>query len=113
MGDNFRNRFIYVKEIQDLRWIDIAKKSGLNKAQISQYKNGVHEPEQEALYKLATALNVNVAWLMGADVPMEAKNYNEAAAKLMELFSLLNVSGQQAALKKVGDLTKLEQFIKK
>lgn len=71
MPDSFKNRFIEAKEIRNVRWIDIANKSGLDKASISQYKNGVHIPEQDALYKLATALNVNIEWLMGHDVPME------------------------------------------
>lgn len=71
MADSFTKRFNEAKEIRNLRWIDIATKSGLDKASISQYKNGVHIPEQEALYKLATALNVNIEWLMGYDVPMD------------------------------------------
>ena len=71
MSDSFRKRFIEAKEIRNLRWVDIANKAGLEKASISQYKNGVHIPEPDALYKLATALNVNIEWLMGHDAPME------------------------------------------
>lgn len=71
MSDTFRNRFIKAMEIRGMRQVDVAEKSGLDKAQISQYKNGKYEPMQDALYKLAKALNVNVAWLMGHDVPME------------------------------------------
>lgn len=71
MAESFTKRFNEAKEIRNLRWVDIATKSGLDKASISQYKNGVHIPEQEALYKLATALNVNIEWLMGYDVPMD------------------------------------------
>lgn len=71
MPDSFTKRFNEAKEVRNLRWVDIAMKSGLDKASISQYKNGVHIPEQEALYKLATALNVSIEWLMGYDVPMD------------------------------------------
>lgn len=68
--ETFQKRFLKAKDISGLRWIDIAKQSGLDKAQISQYKNGVHEPEQDALHRLASTFKVNVDWLMGYDVPM-------------------------------------------
>ena len=43
----------------------------LNKNDLSQYVNGKNEPGQEKLTILGLALNVNEAWLMGYDVPME------------------------------------------
>lgn len=61
----FRERFIQAKEESGLKWVDIAKRSGLDKASISQYKNGVHIPEPDALYRLAIALNVSMEWLTG------------------------------------------------
>lgn len=72
MMEVFQKRFIQAKEHSGLRWIDIANRSGLDKASISQYKNGVHTPEPDALYRLAVALNVSMEWLTGADVPMVA-----------------------------------------
>lgn len=126
MPDTFRNRFIKAKEIRNLRWIDIANKSGLDKAQISQYKNGVHEPEQYALYELAKALNVNVAWLMGHDVPMEIdqkelerkatvcelieKCYGSKAYELVELFIKLNDTGKEKAIENLSDLVQLSKY---
>ena len=46
----------------------------LGKNDLSQYVNGKVEPGQEKLYILAEALNVNEAWLMGYDVPMQDDN---------------------------------------
>ena len=43
----------------------------LNKNDLSQYVNGKTEPGQEKLSILGLTLNVNEAWLMGYDVPME------------------------------------------
>ena len=43
----------------------------LNKNDLSQYINGKTEPGQSKLSILGMALNVNEAWLMGYDVPME------------------------------------------
>ena len=63
--DTFQKRLIQAMEIRNMRQVDLARKSGLPKAQISQYQSGKYEPMQDALYKLAKALSVNVAWLMG------------------------------------------------
>ena len=62
----FQQRFLQAKENSGLKWIDIAKRSGLDKASISQYKNGVHIPEPDALYRLAVTLNVSMEWLTGS-----------------------------------------------
>lgn len=42
----------------------------MNRSDISQYVAGKTEPRQEKLMLLSEALNVDVAWLMGYDVPM-------------------------------------------
>lgn len=42
----------------------------MNKSDISQYCSGKTEPNQDKLFVLGIALNVNEAWLMGYDVPM-------------------------------------------
>lgn len=43
----------------------------MNKSDISQYVSGLVKPGQEKLFILGKALNVDEAWLMGCDVPME------------------------------------------
>ncbi|EFR42994.1 repressor LexA [Dialister micraerophilus UPII 345-E] len=52
-----------------------AKKYGvkINKSDISQYVSGKVSPGQDKLFVLGSALNVDEAWLMGYDVPMERK----------------------------------------
>ena len=49
--------------------IDLAKETGLSHGTISRYLSGLVEPRQEAIIKLATALNVSEWWLWGYDVP--------------------------------------------
>lgn len=112
-----------------MRQVDVAEKSGLDKAQISQYKNGKYEPMRDALYKLAKALNVNVAWLMGHDVPMEVdrreleqkemvcniieKCYGSKAYELVELFIKLNDTGKAKALEELSDMVQLSKYTDK
>ena len=126
MSDTFRNRFVQAMEIRGMRQVDVAEKSGLDKAQISQYKNGKYEPMQDALYKLAKALDVNVAWLMGHDVPMEIdvkelqkkssmcdlleKCYGAKAYELVELFVKLNDLGKAKVIEDVKDMIQLSKY---
>lgn len=42
----------------------------MNRSDVSQYISGKTEPRKEKLMLLSEALNVDVAWLMGYDVPM-------------------------------------------
>ena len=71
------NQIISERHIRQIDIIESAKpfseKYGvkLNKNDLSQYVNGKTEPGQEKLTILGLALNVNEAWLMGYDVPME------------------------------------------
>ena len=71
--------------IRGLRQADVVEKTGINKGALSSYLSGRYEPKQNNIFLLAQALNVNEAWLMGADVPMErAKtiNFNETPTTL-------------------------------
>ncbi len=57
--------------LRDLTQADLAKKADVNKGALSSYISGRYKPKQTNTFKLAKALNVNEAWLMGADVPMD------------------------------------------
>lgn len=66
-----------MKEALDLRGMkqaDLVEKTGIGKSSISTYLSGDYEPKQRNIYKIAKALNVNEAWLMGYDVPMERQS---------------------------------------
>ena len=124
--DTFQNRFVKAMEIRGMRQVDVANRSGLDKAQISQYKTGKYEPMQDALYKLATALNVNVSWLMGYDVPMEInrkqleqeievcdiieKCYGTGARELVRYYIRLNELGKSKIMDEIQDMLQLEKY---
>ena len=122
----FQQRFVQAMEIRGMRQVDVANRSGLDKAQISQYKTGKYEPMQDALHKLADALNVNVSWLMGYDVPMEIDRkrleqeveaceliercYGTGARELVRYFVRLNELGQKKIMDEVQDLIQLPKY---
>ena len=72
--EQFKDRLKRAMEIRNISAAELSKRSGLSKAQISQYVNGIYQAKQVALYKLSTTLDVSEAWLMGHDVPMERNN---------------------------------------
>ena len=51
--------------------VDLVRETGIDKGSISNYLSGRYEPKQEAIYKLALALDVSEMWLWGYDVPPE------------------------------------------
>ncbi len=130
MGDSFKNRLNQALEIRGMKPIELSNRTGLSKARISQYTNGVYEAKQKALYLIARALNVSEAWLMGHDVPMERLMYEknaaevelleciqvtfgEKAVQLLEQFIELNEVGKDKAIDTLIDLCMIEKYTEK
>ena len=61
-------------ELRGLKQADLIRKTGINSGAMSCYITGRYLPKQNNIYLMAKALNVDEAWLMGKDVPMERKN---------------------------------------
>lgn len=66
----FQERLNEALEKRDMKASELAKLSGVNEGAISQYRKGKYKASQPTLDKLASALNVSIPWLMGANVPM-------------------------------------------
>ena len=60
--------------IRNMKQADLVKATGIGKSSISTYISGEYEPKQKNIYKIAKALNVSEAWLMGLEVPMNRLN---------------------------------------
>ena len=59
---------------------------GINKSTISQYLSKEYEPKRDRLELFAKTLNVNEAWLIGYDVPMEiSSSSNDSLIEEYEL----------------------------
>ena len=72
MNINFVDRFAEALRIRGLKQTDISSRSGIAPGTISNYAQGKYAPKDENLRKIAAALRVNPAWLMGFDVPMSS-----------------------------------------
>ena len=61
---------------------ELADKSKVSKASISQYINGSHAPSNISSGKMAEVLGVSPVWLMGFDVPMEDERLTALEAQI-------------------------------
>ena len=95
MKDNFENRLKLALANRNMSSAELARKTNISDARISQYKKGVHFPRPNAILKMATALNIDEAWLMGYDVPM--KNGGKAAENMLSISPDFQVSPGEAA----------------
>lgn len=69
--DTFANRLNKAITLRNIKPIELSEKTGIDKSKISSYMSGRYKAKQDGVYLLAKALDVNEAWLMGLDVPME------------------------------------------
>ena len=78
--DTFANRLNSAMRIRNIKATELSEKTGISKSSLSEYINGKYEAKQDGVYLLAKALNVNEAWLMGLDVPMERTDFRYASS---------------------------------
>lgn len=71
--DSTANRIKQALHLRNMRQADLVNLTGIGKSSISTYISGEYGPKQKNIYKIAKALDVSEAWLMGLDVPMERK----------------------------------------
>jgi transcriptional regulator with XRE-family HTH domain len=70
---NASDRLREAMSIRGKTQADLVRITGLSKSTLSRYLSGGFEPKQNAVNKLAEALNVAEMWLWGYDVPMVKK----------------------------------------
>ena len=68
---DFAERLRIALEIKNMKATELSELTGINKSTISQYLSKEYEPKRDRLELFAKTLNVNEAWLIGYDVPME------------------------------------------
>ena len=66
-----KNRLNEALTLRNMTRNELAEKSGINKGTISRYLRGETIPRSLAIGRIARALDINPAWVLGYDVPME------------------------------------------
>lgn len=70
--DIFKDRLTEAMKARGIRASELALRTGLSKARISQYVNGKFIPKSDAVLLIAEALRVSELWLLGKTTDMEA-----------------------------------------
>lgn len=127
---NIENTSIRLKRIMNIKGLKQVDLLGLvkpycekynvkmNKSDISQYLSGKTKPNQDKLVILSMALNVNEAWLMGYDVPMNRVNtvnkleVTQEELTLLNNYNKLNSKGKEKLLDYSDDLTTNIKYLK-
>ena len=99
--DELKNRLTKALSIRNLKPIDLVEMTHIPKSAISQYMSGYAKPKQDRLYLISKALNINEAWLLGYDVPMEKNSTdlsnieNEYEIEIIKMLKKLNDDGKK------------------
>ena len=83
---------------------ELASKSGLAKSSVSRYLSGENVPRSIAIGKMANALNVSPAWILGYNLTMEGEEIvNVDVDKLTEENKTRLLAYYQALLDSQGE----------
>ena len=73
-------------DIKGMKQSELCKLAKVPKSSLSLYLSGAYEPKQDRVYDMARVLNVDEAWLLGYDVPMERQDkLKNSSSDKMEL----------------------------
>ena len=79
------DRLLAAFRASGLTQTELCNKTGINKGALSSYLSGRYFPKQQAIEKLAAALNVSVFYLMGFDAP-SSSSLDQADALFIEKY---------------------------
>ncbi len=108
MKENFSTRLTKALNIRNMKPIELSEKSGIPKSAISQYLSGQYKAGQKNLDILSEVLNVNQAWLMGHDVPMERNSFRFASSNGIDVEGL-----DEEDIKEINEFVKFIKSKKK
>jgi transcriptional regulator with XRE-family HTH domain len=96
-------------DIRGMKQSELCRLAKVPKSSLSLYLSGAYEPKQNRVYDIAKVLNVDEAWLMGYDVPMERRkslpdekvSLTEGEKAMLDLFRRVPEDKQQLVLQMI------------
>ena len=99
MADSFASRLQQAMDDASMTTNRLAKLVGCDHSLISKYLKGVCNAKQIYLNRLAIALNVSEAWLMGLDVEKgRVSSMTPEESELLKMYELLDGAGKARLL---------------
>ena len=127
------DRIKQLRKNNQIKQADLAKQIGVPQSTLSKYENGNLRIDADTLAKIATALGVSINNLLGIDEDSSLgtkmahyRNHNISPqhfeietnlekisiSNILNDLKLLNSIGRNEAVKRVNELTKLEEYTK-
>lgn len=97
--DNLNNRLKIALTKRNMKPVELSEKTKIPKSSISQYMSGYAKPNGERIYLISAVLDVNEAWLLGFDVPMERKS-----ADMADRFPSPNITEDYTTFPVIGEI---------
>ena len=107
--DTFSNRLNTAMRIRNIKPVELSEKTGIDKSKISSYMSGRYKAKQDGVFLLARALNVDEAWLMGCDVPMEKETITNNDFRYAN-YNGINTDGLNE--EEIEEINRFVEFIK-
>lgn len=110
--DSLSNRLKFILKLRGVTQAELARATTISKSMVTAYIKGYYSPKQSTITLFSEYLNVNEAWLMGYDVPMERAKVVERIKddeNDLLIASLEELSDEQKELIK----SMIKQFTKK
>jgi len=88
---SFKERLKTAMTIRQKTATDICRATGIAKSTFSQYVSGRNEAKADRVHTIAKYLNVNEAWLIGYDVPMDRTPMQKKNDDIVEVIAKMRV----------------------
>lgn len=82
-----RNRIREALALRDMKQVELCEKTGIKKSSINNWLGQRWQPKQDAILKMAQALDVSEMWLAGYDVPVERPVEQKKSDELVQLIT--------------------------
>lgn len=85
--DNYekRNRIREALALRNMKQVELCEKTGIKKSSVNNWLSQRWQPKQDAIMKMAQALDVSEMWLAGYDVPMDRPIEQKKSDELAQL----------------------------
>lgn len=91
----FKERLLAVMEKKNITQKELGRLAGIDQRQISKYCNGITEPRMEKLQNIAKVLDINEAYLLGANIPAEKESETHLEMRSNIISSLIYDNDEQ------------------
>ncbi len=112
--DNFANRLAIAMQLNDINQIELSEKTKafsktISQSLINKYLKGKALARQDNIYILCKILNVDEAWLMGFDVPMERTP--DELRTTSDIFQYTATDSAMSPLLDIGDIAFIQKSL--